>query len=63
MWIDETRLRHDRSGLRYTDDLTDDVWVEVGPLIPSAKPSGNKRTVGIRDVLNGIMYLLGTGCQ
>ena len=63
MWTDETCLRHDRGGLRYTHDLTDDEWTEVGPLIPSAKPGGNKRTVDIREVLNGIMYLLGTGCQ
>jgi transposase len=63
MWTDETRLRHDRNGLRYTHDLMDEEWAEVAPLIPPAKPGGNKRTVNIREVLNGIMYLLGTGCQ
>jgi len=41
----------------------DEEWTEVEPLIPPAKPGGNKRTVNIREVLNGIMYLLGTGCQ
>ena len=34
MWTDETRLRHDRSGLRYTHDLTDEEWAEIDPLIP-----------------------------
>jgi transposase len=63
MWTDETRLRHDRSGLRYTHDLTDQELAEVEPLIPPAKPGGNKRTVNIREVLNGLMYLLGSGCQ
>jgi len=63
MWTEETRRRHDRSGLRYSHDLTDEEWAEVEPLIPPAKPGGNKRTVDIREVLNGIMYLLGTGCQ
>jgi transposase len=63
MWTDETRLRHDRSGLRYTHDLTNEEWAEVEPLIPPAKPGGNKRTVNIREVLNGLMYLLGSGCQ
>ena len=63
MWTKETRRRHDRSGLRYSHDLTDEEWAEVEPLIPPAKPGGNKRTVDIREVLNGIMYLLGTGCQ
>jgi transposase len=63
MWTDETRLRHDRSGLRYTHDLTDEEWAEVKPLIPAAKPGGNKRTVNIREIVNGLMYILGSGCQ
>jgi hypothetical protein len=40
MWTDETRLRHDRSGLRYTHDLTDEEWAEIEPLIPPAKAGG-----------------------
>jgi transposase len=63
MWTDETRLQHDRSGLRYTHDLTDAEWALVEPLIPPAKRGGNKRTVDIREVVNGLMYILGTGCQ
>ena len=63
MWTDETRLRHDRSGLRYTHDLMDEEWAEVEPLIPPAKPGGNKRTVNIREIVNGLMYILSTGCQ
>jgi transposase len=63
MWTAESRIRHDRSGLRYTHDLTNAEWAEVEPLIPPAKPGGNKRTVDIREVVNGLMYILGTGCQ
>lgn len=63
MWTDETRHRHDRRGLRYTHDLTDEEWKLAEPAIPPAKPGGNKRTVNIREVLNGMMYVLGTGCQ
>lgn len=33
------------------------------PLIPAARRGGNKRTVDIRGVMNGLMYVLGTGCQ
>ena len=36
---------------------------EVGPLIPPVKSGGNKRTVDIREVTNGVMYILSTGCQ
>jgi transposase len=30
---------------------------------PPARPGGNRRTVVLRDIVNGIMYVLGTGCQ
>jgi transposase len=63
VWTIETRRRHDRRTRRYTHDLTDEEWAEIAPLIPPAKRGGNKRTVNIREVVNGLMYILGTGCQ
>ena len=63
MWTPQNRKRYDRSRLRYPSDLTDEEWAYVAPLIPPAKRGGNKRTVDIREVMNGVMYVLGTGCQ
>jgi transposase len=63
MWTAQNRRRYDRSQLRYPSDLTDDEWSHVAPLIPSAKPGGNRRSVNVREVMNGIMYVLSTGCQ
>src|ERR1700691_6749392 len=63
MWTKENRRRYDRSGLRYDSDLTDEEWAEIAPLIPPAKPGGNKRSVNLREVMNGLMYILRTGCQ
>ena len=63
MWTAENRRRYDRSHLRYESDLTDAEWAEIAPEIPPAKRGGNKRTVNIREVVNGVMYLLSTGCQ
>ena len=63
MWTVENRARYDRSKLRYPSDLTDAEWALVEPLIPPAKRGGNKRTVDMRAVVNGLMYILGTGCQ
>lgn len=63
MWTKENRRRYDRSGLRYESDLTDEEWAEIAPLIPPAKSGGNKRSVNLREVVNGLMYILGTGCQ
>ena len=63
MWTPENRHRYDRSRLRYPSDLTEEEWSHVAPLIPPAKRGGNKRTVDVREVVNGLMYILSTGCQ
>src|ERR1700680_2113174 len=63
MWTTKNRRRYDRSRWRYPSDLTDDEWGHVELLIPPAKRGGNKRRVDIREVMNGIMYVLSTGCQ
>src|SRR5438445_1876558 len=63
MWTAKNRGRYDRSKLRYPSDLTDDEWAHVEPLLPPAKRGGNKRHVEVREVMNGIMYILSTGCQ
>ena len=63
MWTNENRHRYDRSHLRYPSDLTDAEWALVEPLIPPAKRGGGKRTVNMREVVNGLMYVLSTGCQ
>jgi transposase len=63
MWTAENRAHYKRSGLRYPSDLTDAEWAEIEPLIPAARRGGNKRTVDMREVVNGAMYILSTGCQ
>jgi len=63
MWTTENRPRYDRSKLRYPSDLTDEEWALIAPLIPAARKGGNKRTVNVRAVVNGVMYILSTGCQ
>ena len=63
MWTKENRGRYDRSKLRYPSDLTDDEWALIEPLIPPAKGGGKTRTVVMREVVNGLLYVLSTGCQ
>lgn len=63
MWTTENRARYDRSRLRYPSNLTGEEWRLIEPLIPPAKRGGNKRTVNLREVVNGLMYILSTGCQ
>ena len=63
MWTRKNRGRYDRSRLRYPSDLTDEEWALVEPLIRPAKRGGNRRHVVVREVVNGLMYILNTGCQ
>ncbi len=63
MWTPENRPLYDRDKLRYPSDLTDAEWQHIGPLLPPAKRGGGKRTVDMREVVNGVMYVLSTGCQ
>jgi len=46
----------------YKSDLTDAQWRLIEPLIPPAKPGGRRRTVNMREIVNGIFYVLRTGC-
>jgi transposase len=63
LWTDENRARYDRGKLRYPSDLTDAEWELVRPCIPPCKRGGRQRTVDLREVVNGVMYVLSTGCQ
>jgi len=62
MWTKENRGCYDRSQQRDPSDLTAEEWALVAPLIPPAKRGGGKRRVDLREVVNGIMYILSTGC-
>lgn len=46
----------------YPSDLTDGQWRRIAPLIPPAKPGGRPRKVNMREIVNGIMYVLRSGC-
>src|SRR5690242_9947813 len=43
-------------------DLTRTQWKRLKRLLPAAKPGGRPRSVQLRDVLNGIFYILRGGC-
>ena len=47
----------------YPSDLSNREWQILAPLLPPAKPGGRPRTVNLRLILNGILYLLRGGCQ
>ncbi len=47
----------------YPTDLTDRQWDCIKELIPPAKPGGRPRTLNMRAVINGILYVVVSGCQ
>ena len=58
MWTQQNRAQYNRDFLRYPSDATDEEWAYVAPLIPEAKRGGRKREVNVREVFNGVMYVL-----
>ena len=46
----------------YPTDLTNGQWEELAPLLPAAEPGGRPRSVDLREVVNGILYVLRSGC-
>jgi len=47
----------------YPSDLTDAQWAIIEPMLPPAKPGGRPRTVDLRSVIDGILYLVRSGCS
>ena len=45
----------------YPSDLSDAQWAILAPLLPPAKPGGRPREVDMREIINGILYILRTG--
>ena len=49
--------------IAYPTDLTDAQWRLIEKRIPPAQPGGRYRSVNMREVVNGILYLVRTGCS
>ncbi|MGQ9651994.1 MAG: IS5 family transposase [Phycisphaerae bacterium] len=49
--------------IAYPSDLTDAQWKLIEKRIPPAEPGGRERSGDMREVMNGILYLVRTGCS
>ncbi len=47
----------------YPSDVTDEQWSLIESRIPPEKSGGRPRSVVMREVINGILYLNRTGCS
>ena len=61
VWTDENRGRYDRRGQRYPSDLTNEEWEVLRPLLPVSQGRGRPREHHLREVMNGIRYVLRYG--
>ena len=61
MWTDTTRAIHARKGLSLPSNLTDDEWAVLEPFLPLASHVGRPRKWTLRQVLDGMLYVLRGG--
>ena len=62
MWTPTTREQHSRKALRYQTDLTAAEWVVIEPHLPPAHGTGRPRSWPMREIVNGIFYVMRAGC-
>jgi transposase len=62
MWTPATRRQHSRDHLRYGSDLTDGEWEIIASFMPPPAKTGRPREWPMREIMNGIFYVLRSGC-
>ncbi|MDA9504644.1 transposase, partial [Bradyrhizobium sp. CCBAU 11386] len=62
-WTKAARIKYQRSGLRYTSDLTDAEWALIARKMPPRRRLGRPREVNLREIVQAIFYILSSGCQ
>ncbi len=62
-WTETTRRQYRRDDLRYASDMTDAEWALIEPHLPPPRRLGRPRTTELRSVVDGLLYILATGCQ
>ena len=62
-WTKTTRAHYQREGLRYASDLNDAEWRLLRRLLPPPHHLGRPRTTDLRRVVEGVLYILSSGCQ
>jgi len=48
---------------RYPSDLSDEEWQRLEPLVPAVKSGGRPADYARREIVNGIEYILRSGCS
>lgn len=62
MWTPTTRRQHSCVTRRYQTDLTDAQWRLLEPHPPVPRPTGRPREWPMREIINGVFYVMRAGC-
>src|SRR5277367_4557275 len=62
MWTPTTRQQHTRPVTRYQTDLTDEEWRVIAPHLSKPRATGRPREWPMREIINGIFYVMRAGC-
>ena len=62
MWTAATRKNYSRKTARYQSDVTDEDWRVIEPHLPPARTTGRPRAWPLREIVNGIFYVMRSGC-
>jgi putative transposase len=62
MWTAATRKNYSRKTARYQSDVTDEEWRVIEPHLPPAHTTGRPRAWPLREIVNGIFYVMRSGC-
>ena len=57
-----TRQQHSRPVTRHRTDLTDAEWRVIAPHLPKPRATGRPRAWPMREIVNGIFYVMRAGC-
>ena len=62
-WKSDTRRDYARNRSGYASSTTDKEWERILPQLPKVKVRGRPRKHDLRRIVDGIFYLLQSGCQ
>ncbi|MGH2507579.1 MAG: transposase [Ktedonobacteraceae bacterium] len=54
--------KYSQERMPYPSDVTDEEWEILEALIPGAKPDGRPQEIERREIVNGMLYVLRSGC-
>ena len=62
-WTEATRANYRRAHDHRQNDVSDEEWALIAPLLPEQGRMGRPRSTDLRRVFDAIQYMLALGCQ